>query len=124
MLQTPTETLPDAKDLPRLPLVAMEHYMLADDLPDYPMTFFLRLILEGQLRRREFERALARTLAKHPLLSATVEPLRGRWRNWVWGEAPPAAIYWNDGGEPEQRYLDLTQESGLRIKVDIAGDTT
>ncbi|MCE9546082.1 MAG: hypothetical protein K8T25_11250, partial [Planctomycetia bacterium] len=47
-----------------------------------------------------------------------------RWRNWVWGEAPPAAIYWNDGGEPEQRYLDLTQESGLRIKVDIAGDTT
>ena len=41
-----------------LPLVPFEHYMLADDRADYPMTFFMRLHFRGRFDRGRLDNAL------------------------------------------------------------------
>jgi hypothetical protein len=56
----------------RLPLVPFEHYMLADDRPDYPMTFCFRLRFTGRLDAHLFSAALNAALGVHPLLHAYV----------------------------------------------------
>ena len=66
-----------------LPLVAFERYMLADDRPEYPMTFTLTLRLAGTVDREAFEAAVDEALARHPLLVALVEGSSRRRPRWV-----------------------------------------
>ena len=51
-----------------LPLTPFEDYMLADDRPQWPMAFFLRLRARGEYSLSVLERAVQAALARHPLL--------------------------------------------------------
>ncbi len=100
-----------------LPLSVFERYMLADDRPDYPMTFFLRLHLSGEIRRNEFELALQRVVRRHPLLRAIVEEVDGVAR---WAPAPGVLpeVIWSQGGPvapTPQVHLNIRRRSGLRL---------
>jgi hypothetical protein len=107
-----------------LPLAPFEHYMLADDRPDYPMTPFVRLEFQGRFDREGFPRAVARALAAHPLLRArvvgspraTTAELR-----WVDASDQFPFLSWAPAGEPIEfpagRQIDLHREIGLRLWV-------
>ncbi|NOY42968.1 MAG: hypothetical protein GXP26_14175 [Planctomycetes bacterium] len=107
-----------------LPLVPFEDYMLFDDRPTHPMSFFLRLRLSGSCDAAALDIALRRALERHPLLSATAQKA-GRFR-FCWQPLDPnqAAVRWQtdsseaapteDGGGLAT-YLDLSQRSGLEV---------
>jgi hypothetical protein len=104
-----------------LPLVAFERYMLADDRPDHPMTFTLRLTLSGELDRRAFAAAVAIAVGRHPLLAAHVQRRGRRGLQWV---AAPDPRPWIDCGAmseprrfPGSERIDLGSATGLRLWV-------
>jgi hypothetical protein len=102
-----------------LPLAAFEDYMLADDRPAYPMTFFFRLRFSGRLDRAALRAAARAAVARHPLLGAVIHPANGKKRCWVTVEDPAPSIYWVEDatadGLPHATEIDLTREPGLRI---------
>ena len=104
-----------------LPLVPFEHYLLTDDRPDYPMTIFVKLHFTGVLDRPSFERALADTVARQPLLRAFIRESRpGRWE-WIDQSNSQAFLSWNRLGVawdfPQGRQLDLRREIGIRVWI-------
>jgi len=107
-----------------LALTAFEQLMLADDTPSYPMTFFIQIGVSGNLQRVEFESACAAAVRRHPLLAANV-----RWRflkpQWV-ATRVPTVVQWMQTSlptpSPEERYLDLRKQPGLRISVKHTAD--
>ena len=106
-------------DLFPLPLAAFEEYMLRDDRPAFPMTFFIELTLSGNLDRTAFAAALEHAVARHPLLGCVAVRNGGRW-NWVPNQRPPAVI-WAEGEPPlparAVHRLDLSGQPGLRVWV-------
>jgi NRPS condensation-like uncharacterized protein len=114
-----------------LPLTAFEHYMLADDRPGYPMTFFFRLTFAGHLAPRRFHDALRAALERHPLLRAHV---RGRvdgmtWRlSWVDASPRGPWVSWDEKDVPVHfpgsPRIDLRGETGLRVWVRAGPDVT
>jgi len=104
-----------------LPLVAIEHYMLADDRADHPMAFYVRLTLDRLPQREAFQRAVGEALAGHPLLTATVTQAQGRRRWWTWQRPATTQILW-PGDPTSQQPLDLTCQSGLRIRFEALAD--
>lgn len=107
-----------AADLFPLPLTAFEDYMLDDDRPDYPMTFFVKLHLTGHVDQRLFNIALQRVLDRHPLFQANVQTTSGR-RTWVLAEDRKPMLSWQDDKQPITGcgFLDLAREVGLRLWV-------
>lgn len=102
-----------------LPLTAFENYMLVDDRPEYPMSFFLRLKFWGRLDRSAFASALRQTVARHPLFRAFVRPVDGR-ACWVRAEGTTPRLQWDESDEStaeQAGYLDLSNEVGLRVCV-------
>lgn len=106
-----------------LRLSPYESYILADDRPTSPMTYFARLRFTGKIERGAIECALATALARHPLLTAVVDR-SGRRPMWMpavqrpaieWRPLPPA------GAMPACQWIDLSQEPGLRVSV-LEGD--
>lgn len=99
-----------------LALTPFEHYMLADDRPDYPMTFCIELALTGSLDRAEFTKAAEGAIRRHPLLRAIA---RRRNIGWEWKLSDhPLSINWTEG-EPQlpplaERFLDIRQVPGIR----------
>ena len=69
-----------------LALAPFEEYMLADDRPAYPMTFFLRLRLAGRFGLETFPQALRTAVSRHPLLSALVRQVGRRRPEWIRGQ--------------------------------------
>jgi hypothetical protein len=116
-LAKPTETTAAV----RLPLVAIEHYMLADDRTDYPMVFYARLALDRLPDREALTRAMAAAVEKHPLLSATVGPLEGRRRYWKWDVPTEPEISWPGEPTPTEQ-LDISRRSGVRLRVEPTDD--
>src|SRR5262249_41848983 len=57
-----------------LPLSPFENLFLLEDSPAYPIQFFGRLRFRGRLRTNEMNQALGIVLARHPLLTAIVQP--------------------------------------------------
>jgi NRPS condensation-like uncharacterized protein len=102
-----------------LPLTAFEAYMVTDDRRDYPMTFFIELVLAGSLDRSALEAALAKALTRHPLLTARIVRRGGRW-HWVEG-IPSSEVDWTEGDvrypRMGDRQIDLTRESSVRVAV-------
>jgi len=105
-----------------LPLVPFEHYMLADDSVEYPMTFFLRMQFTGRFDRDRAVRAVEAALRWHPLLAAQVQgDVHDRTSRlfWVDGHASPPPIVWQSVSEPvtfpDGARIDLTRECGLRF---------
>ena len=104
-----------------LPLTAFEEYMLADDRPQWPMTFFLRLELRGPFDPDALHAALQAALERHPLLASSLgDGHRGR-PQWV---AAPRASPSIDCGDarseldsPADRRIDLRRQTGLRVSV-------
>ncbi|MBC8870423.1 MAG: hypothetical protein H8E44_13455 [Planctomycetes bacterium] len=108
-----------------LPLTCFEEWMFWDDRPGHPMTGIFRMRFSGHLQRPAFETAVARTVARHPLLRATVCcPRRGR-PYWVDHTDWLPTVQWsanqNDFGFPHAGHIDITQGPGTRFWV-VDGD--
>jgi NRPS condensation-like uncharacterized protein len=100
-----------------LPLVPFEQYMLFDDRPAYPMTFFIRLHFSGRVNLSALQTALPAVLARHPLLCAVVRKT-GRRFEWVPSPSEPAitVVSLRAGAcLPCPRAIDLRHEPGLRM---------
>jgi NRPS condensation-like uncharacterized protein len=110
-----------------LPLSPFEQYMLIDDRPAYPMTFWIRLNFAGRLHQEHFLDALRQALARHPLLFALVRnPAREQFE-WVPAAQEPRLIWLardEAGRHPVARGIDLYREPGLRTWVVEVEDET
>ena len=104
-----------------LPLTPFEEYMLADDRPQWPMSFFLRLELRGQYDPAILTSALTAALARHPLLASLLADDGGGGLQWVAGPGvPPPVSFARAGCEldfPEGRQIDLRRRIGVRVWV-------
>jgi hypothetical protein len=104
-----------------LKLNVFERYMLADDRPTSPMSFFVRMIFSGALDRAAFVAALEAALQRHPLLHARLAGRRARDLAWV---ASPKFLPWFDVADesvpmlfPGGFRIDLRRENGLRVWI-------
>ncbi len=114
-----------------LPLVAFEHYMLADDRLSHPMTFYFRLTFTGRFDRLRFHEALGEALERHPLLHAHIRgSADGETSGLAWmdASAQQQLVSWNEEGSPvpfpEGLRIDLQRESGIRLWAHEGRDTT
>lgn len=114
-----------------LPVVPFEHYMLADDRPDYPTTFFVRVKIAGTLDRPRFVSAVNSAVMVHPLLRAHVRgDIAGRTSQLAWVAAHNAEPFldWDDAGVALNFSrgvpINLHAETGLRLWVRCTSDTT
>ena len=57
----------------KMPLVAFEHYMLADERKSHSMACHMRFWFTGHFVQSDFEGALRRVLIRHPVFQMTVE---------------------------------------------------
>ena len=118
---------PDTSCFP-LPLVPFERYLLLDDRPDYPMTFFVQLNLTGRLGPEAFDAAIGEALSRHPLLRAHVARVPGRGLCWVATRGSGPAVSWAGCGVPlvypGSHRIDLAAEVGLRIWIRGGDDAT
>ena len=116
----------------KLKMTAFEHFMWADDRPDTPMTFYLRLRLNGIFIKDQFQQAVCRALDAHPMLNqvAVGDPSwRGRKLYWrVSGELFPF-VSWVEGDSPFPIPaggvgIDIRKELGLRFFVRVCAKKT
>ena len=107
-----------------LPLAPFEHFMLADDCPDHPMSFFVQMKLQGRFDRPQLNAALKTALTIHPLLNSWIHGSAKEATShitWVVPDAPLPTIDWNDAGVPIRfaagAWIDLRSETGIRLWV-------
>jgi hypothetical protein len=118
--------LPPAGLFP-LPLTSFERFVLADEAPDYPVTFQLQFTLDGPVDLSAVREALAQTLWRHPLLCSRIVKRRGRW-HWQFDTSlvPEVQIeesLWRQQ-RPWQQRVDLRNEGGLRVWAALNGSST
>ncbi len=107
-----------------LPLVPFEEYMLVDDRPAYPMSFFLKLIFSGEFDRVLLDAALRTAIERHPLLSARVGAKKNRFE-WVQVPSEEVAVRWMPDETPlPATPIDLFAEPGLRVSARRCGEET
>jgi hypothetical protein len=99
-----------------LPLITFERYMLADDRRTYPMTFFVRVEMEGAIDRQAMDAAFVDALGRHPLLTA--RPARcGTKLYWVPAEGASPRLRWEcsptEPALPVGQPIDLKHGLGL-----------
>lgn len=115
-----------------LPFTPFEHFMLADDTPDHPMTFFVRLQFRGIFNRPHFQTALSLALEQHPLLNSLIRGSAADRTSdiaWVTCLDPMPAVDWADADTPltfsRRRWIDLRSERGIRLWIrDSKADET
>lgn len=104
-----------------LPLVAFERYMLDDDRPAYPMTYTLSLRLRGLIDRQTLIDAAEEVIARHPLLSATIDDPSNWQPCWIDSCSARPPLDWVDPASPNccprGEAIDLAREPGLRLWV-------
>ena len=107
-----------------LPLAPFEHFMLADDCPDHPMSFFVQMKLQGRFDRPQLNAALKTALTIHPLLNSWIQGSAKEATShitWIKPDAPLPTIDWNDDGVPIRfaagAWIDLRSETGIRLWV-------
>ncbi len=105
-----------------LPLAPFEHFMLADDCPERPMSFFIQLKFQGRFDRSQLNAALKKALTLHPLLNSRIQGSATDATariHWIESTSPPPEIDWNDAEVPfhfaKGRWMDLRSETGLRL---------
>jgi hypothetical protein len=105
-------------------LAPFERYMVADDRPGYPMTFFIRVALEGTPDRQAMDAAFADTLKRHPLLTSRLQR-RGTRLCWVAAPGPRPELHWDFSDTepplPVGAPIDLRRGVGLRGYVHSHG---
>lgn len=106
-------------DLFPLPLTPFEYYYWCDNRPESPTTYPVNLDFRGRLERDRLVRALQIVAARHPLLSARVEPDARAEPQWVPGPAPEIDWAGQDVpiAPPAGPMIDLAREPGLRVFV-------
>lgn len=109
------------------PLTHLEHLLLTDQRPGFPMAFFIHCDVEGPLDPGRLEAALRQAAARHPLLRSRVG--RTWWRpQWMAPDAEPQLlVYRRDATgrgteDPKDRPpddpwgpLDIRRTSGVRM---------
>lgn len=103
------------------PLADFEFYMLADDRPSHPMTYFIRLNLSGPLHPATFSAALDRALSRHPVLRSIVCDVPFG-REYAWKTTDAIPFLGIDGEHapldfPRGQPIDLHTEVGLRLWI-------
>ncbi|MFH5803273.1 hypothetical protein [Alienimonas sp. DA493] len=105
----------------RLPLTAVERFMLDDDRPSHPMTGVHELLVRGPLDDALLADAVEATRRRHPLLCRVIDDSG---REPVWVPAPADATVIVDRApagtprtHPRGHWLDVRRELGLRIWV-------
>ena len=102
--------------------------MLADDRPEHPMTFVMRLVLSGEFERRAFATAVELAVGRHPLLGAHVRRCGGRGLAWVPALDPRPWIDYGATSDPRTfpgaERIDLGSSSGVRLWVRTARGRT
>ncbi|MDA7541518.1 hypothetical protein N8639_01625, partial [bacterium] len=99
------------KSLFPMELVDFEHYMLADDSPEFPMTIPVKLEMSGEVDRVAFESSFNLACARHPFSSVRVEEREGR---FFWIASEPPKISWVDS-LPDFVEIDLRNETGMKV---------
>jgi hypothetical protein len=114
-----------------LPLVAFEHYMLADDRLSHPMTFFFRLMFLGRFDKQRFHQAMNEALHQHPLLHAHIRGSADSKTSglaWVKASNLEPMVSWNGEESPinfqNGVHIDLRRETGIRIWVNEGKERT
>lgn len=114
-----------------MPMAPFEHFMLASDGPDHPMSFFVQMKFQGRFDRPQLNAALQAALAVHPLLNSwiqgSVKDVTSR-ITWIEADSPTPTIDWNDAEVPFRfaaaKWLDLKSEAGLRVWLRESEDAT
>ncbi len=108
-----------------LPLVPFEEYMLIDDRPTHPMSFFFKLALSGPCDSAALDTALMAALQRHPLLTATVEEEKRSRFAWSHDRRKDVTIQWlADNGSFAATHIDLCTQPGLRVSAQQRDDET
>lgn len=103
-------------------LAPFEKFMVADDRPYYPMTFFIVMSFSGHFKKEHFEPALREALNYHQLLQCRVEDAKRGEPCWVHHPELMPRIDWQPEMDlplesNEGDVIDLREEIGLRIWV-------
>lgn len=102
-----------------------EHLMYADDRPEYPMCFYLRLFLSGRVDRSRFTVAGRKALARHPLFRAHLvgdASAVGSQLHWnVQETSYELPVIWGPVG---LLAIDPTRDFGLRVYVEEFANQT
>lgn len=108
----------------QVPLTPFEHYMMADDRPDYPMVSWMCANFTGTFDRHIFERALREALKRHPLLRSYILGSATDRRSkifWIPAKNDWPHVDWADKGTPlnfpHSEVIDLHQEIGIRCFI-------
>src|SRR5688572_33386105 len=83
-----------------LPLAPIEHYFIADQRAEYPLTFLSMATLTGQMDRPSFERAMAVAVARNPFLSARLQTSGRGGHSWRIDQVVAPGVKWVDGDWP------------------------
>ncbi len=103
-----------------------EHYMWADSRADYPMIFWLKLTLEGEVEPKRLQSALNAAAQRHPLLMSCLQgKVHHRRSSLRWVPLTDPRIYLNIVREnqafrfPENSQLgiDIQREPGVRLFI-------
>lgn len=108
-----------------LPLTPLEHSMVADDRPHYPMAFVIEILLSGEMNRGALEQAISSARERHPLLNSVIR--RRGMLNWQWHPSHvPFSIDWREPGDRSRAIphepMDLRCAPGLRVWVVPSSD--
>ena len=111
---------PEHRRLFPLTLPPIDLLFYLDDVPNYPMSFYIELEFSGSLDRAMFQAALEEAVSRHPLLYSRVE--RGKKGRLSWMPDPELApeVCWREWGTPlsigpGEELIDLDTEGGLRV---------
>ncbi len=100
--------------------------MWADDRDEFPMVAAVDLTFSGGFDRPAFEAAARNAVARHPLLSARIQPKKWRCPSWVLDDREPG-IDWGSLETPPNDdafgAIDLTRRAGLHLAVRNFGST-
>lgn len=114
-----------------LPLVAIEHWFIAKDKPEYPMHSWVILNFSGKFDQSTFKKAVLEAIKKHPLFSALHKgDVRDRTSKnfWVDGQGISPWIDWDDNETPlkfpQGPSIDLHKELGIRFFIRENSETT
>ena len=106
-----------------MPLAAFEQYMLLDDNPKYPPTFFIQFQLRGHLNLPALIEAYNNALRRHPLLCCRVQRRLGRY-NWVWSPESVVSAELNPdvwrASKPWNQPINLFVETGVRAWGEVS----